>query len=164
MDTPQKAIPPCPETSSLLSKKVRGVPFPVVLLMAAGVFLSCGWLGYRQLYPADSEGTHAPGYFQDFSSISVALVMYQINTGDLPTQAQGLQALIERPIDLPPDKEWTKLMTNIPVDPWGNSYGYVRDDRLLGGFGICSKGRDGIDGTEDDLATWLPEKRPHRGF
>jgi len=130
----------------------------MMLLIAAWVLAISAWLGCRQIFPKSREGTYDPRIPPDFSSIGSALKMYQINAGELPTQSQGLLALIKRPADLSPEKIWVRTISDLPVDPWGNEYGYVRDDRLPKGFGLCSKGRDGIAGTSDDVASWTDEK------
>lgn len=94
----------------------------------------------------------------DFNSLGAALRMYSTNNGRYPTTQQGLQALVEKPTTTPPAKRWTKLMDQVPLDPWQNEYGYKfpgTDDPSM--FEIISKGPDGIEGTEDDISSQKDE-------
>ena len=97
----------------------------------------------------------------DFSALSSGLKLYRVNMGTLPTQEQGLEALIKRPVDLPATAKWQSMGDSLVKDPWGNDYRYVRDDTLPDGFGIYSYGRDGkpdVPGKAgDDLHTWDPK-------
>ena len=61
----------------------------------------------------------------DFKAISAALAMYRVNAGHFPTTAQGLGALINKPVVQPAPNKWVKLMDKHPEDPWNNSYGYI---------------------------------------
>ena len=51
--------------------------------------------------------------------------MYKIECGRYPTTAEGLDALINRPANVPPTK-WTKYLDadRVPNDPWGHPYVY----------------------------------------
>lgn len=94
----------------------------------------------------------------DFNSVGAALRMYSTNNGRYPTTQQGLQALVEEPTSTPRAKRWTKLMDEVPVDPWQNEYGYkfpgTHDPTM---FEIISKGPDGIEGNEDDISSQKDE-------
>ncbi len=94
----------------------------------------------------------------DFNSIGAALRMYQTNNGRFPTTQQGLKALVEKPTGDPRPKRWVKLLDEVPLDPWQNSYGYKfpgSEDPSM--FEIISKGADGIEGTEDDISSQSDE-------
>jgi general secretion pathway protein G len=94
----------------------------------------------------------------DFNSVGAALRMYSTNNGRYPTTQQGLQALVEEPTSTPRAKRWTKLMDEVPLDPWQNEYGYkfpgTHDPTM---FEIISKGPDGIEGNEDDISSQKDE-------
>ena len=83
---------------------------------------------------------------------------YNLEVGNYPTTAQGLDALLQPPADLPDPSKWggPYLEDNTsPLDPWGNPYQYVSPSQhTRGGFDIWSLGPDGQDGTDDDIGTW----------
>lgn len=79
-----------------------------------------------------------------------ALQAYRIDTGQFPSTAQGLQALVAQPQG---DVRWRGpyLQGGVPVDPWGSPYIY----RAPGGTGreydLISLGQDrALGGTADD--------------
>lgn len=58
-----------------------------------------------------------------------ALNLYRLDNGRLPTVAQGLEALVERPSLQPVPEKYPSGgyldSINLPPDPWGNPYVYV---------------------------------------
>ncbi len=84
------------------------------------------------------------------SVLEQALQSYYIDHGRYPTQAQGLQALVERPTispvprDFPPGGYLGR--TRIPDDPWGNPYIYLAPGRAGEPYEIISYGSDGEPG------------------
>lgn len=99
----------------------------------------------------------------DLSGLSNAIEFYRITTGTLPPCDTGLGALVERPPNLPADAKWKKMLTKIPEDPWGRPYSYILDPDLPGGYGLFSRGSDGISRTvgndPDDFNSWSPTMR-----
>lgn len=87
-------------------------------------------------------------------SFKSAIDRYQLYVNQYPTTEQGLQALLEAPSDLPNPEKWGNDpyldATRIPLDPWDNPYQYEADGSR---FRIWSYGPDGVDGTEDDVAS-----------
>ena len=81
-------------------------------------------------------------------------------TGRLPSQEEGLEALISKPPDWPQDTPWTPLLDTLEVlcDGWGTACVYVTDPNVDGGFGIYSCGQDrklASDGNDrNDINTW----------
>lgn len=92
---------------------------------------------------------------------------FRIVGGRIPTQEEGLEALVSRPVSV---KQWSQLYNKVPLDPWGNQYCYVVDSKLPRGFGVFSCGPDGISlsegNDEDDQNSWtrLEFEREPRGF
>lgn len=79
-----------------------------------------------------------------------AVNLYYRDLNVYPTQAQGLQALVQRPV-LPPvppryeeGKYWER--NQLPLDPWGNDYQYLAPGRQGQPFEILSYGSDGEPG------------------
>lgn len=94
----------------------------------------------------------------DFASINNALQAYKTNAGNYPSQQQGLRALVERPGSAPRPRRWTQIMDNVPTDPWNNEYIYQypgSKDRSRPE--LISKGKDGLQGTEDDMSSQDPK-------
>ena len=90
----------------------------------------------------------------DFKSLQSALAMYKLNAGNFPTTQQGLKALNEKPSTAPAPRRWTKILDKLPLDPWGNEYVYrFPGKKDPSDFEIISKGKDGQEGTDDDLSS-----------
>ena len=80
----------------------------------------------------------------------LALQSYVLDCGQYPTEAQGLQALWERPTLAPAPQNWDGPYVDrqISKDPWGSNYVYKNPgDRNLP-FTIMSYGADGKSGGE----------------
>jgi len=82
---------------------------------------------------------------------------YFLDMGAFPTKEQGLQALRVQPAGVAKDK-WSGpyLDKDVPLDPWHRPYHY----RFPGKHNrdvpdIWSLGPDGIDGTADDIGSWM---------
>jgi general secretion pathway protein G len=88
--------------------------------------------------------------------LQTALQMYRTEQGRLPTQAQGLEALVAKPTTDPipekyPEEGYLESRT-LPKDPWGNEFIYIIPGSKGEVFEIISYGSDGEPGGEDDAA------------
>ena len=93
----------------------------------------------------------------DVNKIEAQLQLYRSNSGMYPTQAQGLNALVEEPTEDPLPKRWAQITGEVPVDRWGNEFNYARPAVKSGGpFDVYSSGPDGKAGTKDDIGNWSP--------
>ncbi len=95
---------------------------------------------------------------QDVATLSQALAMYRLDNGRLPTAAQGLKALVEKPTlePIPPNWRSGGYIPRLPADPWGAPYQYASPG-LRGEFDVWSMGADGKTGGEGeaaDIGTW----------
>lgn len=81
----------------------------------------------------------------DIRTIAGALEIYRLDNRAYPTTAQGLAALVERPVAPPAPANWSAggYLSVLPRDPWGGDYIY-RAGR--GGFELMSLGADGKPG------------------
>ena len=84
--------------------------------------------------------------------------MFEALNGRLPTNEEGLQALLVNP-DPANLHKWSKLIDTLPKDPWGREYQYFTrssDGKLS--YGIYSFGKDGISHSNgndpDDFNSW----------
>jgi general secretion pathway protein G len=88
----------------------------------------------------------------DVAAIEGALGQFSADTGRLPTDAEGLDALLTAPPGL---VNWRGPYLQHPAkDPWGRPYVY----RVLknGEFDLRSAGPDGQANTGDDIAALIP--------
>ncbi len=90
------------------------------------------------------------------SNIGLALKLYKLDNGRYPTTGQGLKALITKPSSSPAPNNWNgPYLEKKPVDPWKNPYQYKCPGiHNTAGYDLHSLGKDGIEGTEDDIANW----------
>lgn len=90
----------------------------------------------------------------DFNAIGSSLKTYKINAGNYPTTSQGLDALVSKPTSTPVPKRWTQVLKKLPQDPWMNNYTYkFPGTKDPSEYEIFSVGKDGIQGTDDDLSS-----------
>ena len=81
---------------------------------------------------------------QDIMSIDQALSLYKLDNATIPTSAQNLNSLVEKPSIEPIPNNWNQsgYLKKIPSDPWGNDYIYtVLEDGY--NYEILSLGADG---------------------
>ncbi len=94
-------------------------------------------------------------------SLALALDMYELDNGQYPSTAQGLEALQNKPSLPPVPANWngSYLKKKAPLDPWGHPYAYSSpgthnsDD-----YDLYSMGPDGVEGGDDDIANWEKDK------
>lgn len=81
-----------------------------------------------------------------------AVIHFKMDTGRLPTDEEGLDALIEKPSDVTeyPDGGYLE-MTKLEPDGWKHDFIYELAPGTNSGFVIRSCGPDGEQDTEDDL-------------
>jgi general secretion pathway protein G len=88
--------------------------------------------------------------------LGAALDQYSLDTGTYPPSSIGLEALIRNPNV--PGWNGPYLKKNvIPVDPWGNPYGYKCCPGDHGEYDLWSEGADGKPGGEGenaDVTSW----------
>jgi len=83
----------------------------------------------------------------DLGQIGSSIDLFRMKYGRYPTSAEGLSVLVE------PPNGGESLLTNddIPEDPWGQVYVYVRRTGGKPPYTLSSKGPDGVLDTEDDV-------------
>ncbi|HEI8864686.1 type II secretion system major pseudopilin GspG [Serratia sp. AKBS12] len=88
----------------------------VVLMIIA---LLAGFVGPRLFSQIDQAKDKTA--LSQMKSLSDALSQYRLDVGQYPSEAQGLQALTERPSGV---NNWhgPYLSKGVPNDPWGNPY------------------------------------------
>jgi general secretion pathway protein G len=82
-----------------------------------------------------------------------AVTQFRMDTGRLPTEEEGLMALIEQPSDVVRYEQGGYLeTTEIPKDGWGNEFIYELSPETGKSFVIKSLGADGKEGGEGNDA------------
>ncbi len=90
----------------------------------------------------------------DLASITTQLRTYEAQNLILPSNEQGLSALVMKPSSEPIPRRWRQLYEKQPVDPWGNPYQYrYPGKRNPQSFDVYSWGPDRKE-SEDDLGNW----------
>jgi general secretion pathway protein G len=91
----------------------------------------------------------------DIQALEGSLELYRLQTNSMPTTEQGLQALVTAPTIDPIPRSYPQggIIKRLPEDPWGNAYVLLFPGEV-GQYDIYSFGPDGVEGTEDDIATW----------
>lgn len=90
------------------------------------------------------------------ASFADALDLYRLDNQGLPTTAEGLKALVEKPANATGWNGPYLSQGKIPQDPWGKDYQYTAPGQH-GEYDIVSLGADGKPGGEDenqDVVSW----------
>lgn len=118
----------------------------IALLLGMGTYFMVNVLG-------DAEDGKARA---DIQAIHASLIRYKTGAGIYPTTEQGLEALVKRPSTGPAPRAWKEyLKEQALIDPWGRPYQYRYPGRHNpDSYDIFSLGRDGQEGTADDVGNW----------
>lgn len=90
-----------------------------------------------------------------------AMNRYTLDVGRPADNNEGLGALINRPADA---GTWGGPYLEVSAtdrDPWGNQYQYASPGKDGRDFDIWSFGPDRMDGTADDIGSWMNELPPN---
>lgn len=79
---------------------------------------------------------------------SLALDSYRLDNDYYPSSAQGLAALVTKPVGEPAARNWRGpyLKRGVPADPWGRPYLYAMVPGAGESYAIRTLGRDGQPG------------------
>jgi general secretion pathway protein G len=86
----------------------------------------------------------------EIGQLKSTLEAFQLENGRFPTSEEGLAALVQMPQDI--EGTWHTYLEEVPVDKWGRPYHYIFPSTdYLDSFDIISCGKDGQEGTADDI-------------
>lgn len=103
---------------------------------------------------ATKEDKMKAAALDDLKLIHMQIVTFYMLNFCIPTDQEGLQALVVEPTrEL---RKWKQLLNQTPLDPWGRPYEYKTDSTLATGFKIFSKGSDEISDKDDII--YIDEK------
>ena len=135
-------------------KAERGFTLVEMLVVITIIALIMALAGPRVLnYLTDAKIKAAKIQIQSFAS---ALDLYYLDSGQFPTTAEGLRALLERPGGT---TAWAGPYLKgdiVPSDPWGRPYIY-RSPGQHGAYDLTSYGADGQEGgtgADSDITSW----------
>jgi len=117
----------------------------IILLLGAAVYKMKGSIEAAKIVRAHS----------DLKTFQTSLVTYESLAGTLPSTAQGLKALVEKPTSEPKPRIWNRVLDSLQKDPWNHDYIYeYPGKRSPGSYDVSSAGPDGVPNTEDDIGNW----------
>jgi general secretion pathway protein G len=113
-------------------------------------------LAVPRLVGRSQEARITATYADIESNISIALDLYELDSGTYPSTEQGLSALVVKPSSSPVPTDWKgPYLKKIPKDPWGRLYVYKNPgEKNTTSFDLYSLGPDATEGTEDDITNW----------
>ncbi|MEX2606417.1 MAG: type II secretion system major pseudopilin GspG [Kiritimatiellia bacterium] len=86
----------------------------------------------------------------EINTLAGALTLYQSQQGVLPSQQQGLEALVRAPTTPPAPPRYPQggylTSREVPTDAWGRPYVYLIPGRENEPFELISYGADGLEG------------------
>jgi len=121
----------------------------ILVLAIIGILVGLGIFSMKGVIDGAELGKAAA----DANTIQTNLVRYKTTAGYFPSQAQGLEALTKKPSGTPVPKNWYKMTEpNALIDPWGRPFQYRNPGKKnTDGYDVFSLGKDGIEGTADDV-------------
>ena len=133
-----------PRRLRFLASASPGYTLIEILVVLTIISLLVGLVGPRVLsYLGDSKVKTAKLQIESFGS---ALDLFYLDTGRYPTASEGLDALTQRPSNVPVWNGPYLKGGRVPNDPWGNSYQYRSSGERTPPYEIVSFGADGREG------------------
>lgn len=84
--------------------------------------------------------------------IPTALKLYDLDNGGFPSSEEGLNALMNKPASA---ISWHgPYLEKKPIDPWSREYKYKSPGDHKVDYDLYSVGKDGQEGTADDVKNW----------
>ncbi len=96
----------------------------------------------------------------EIRTVEQAITQYQIHCQDAPSQSDGLKALVQSPTDSDHSSRWKGpyLERGVPKDGWNRDYVYRSPGKDKRDYDLLSLGKDGKEGTDDDINNWEATK------
>ncbi len=135
-------------------RSTRGFTLVELLVVLAILGLLAGLVGPQVMKFLGSSKTKTTRL--QIEDLGATLDLYRLETGRYPSSAEGLEALVSDPGNVPSWNGPYLKKGQVPKDPWGNEYQY-RSPGENGPYDIWSLGADGQEGGEgenQDVRSW----------
>lgn len=138
-------------------KKASGFTLIEIMIVMVIIAMLAALVGPRVMGALGSSKVKATKI--QLETLSTTVEAFHLDTGRFPTQAEGLQVLVENP-EKAPIKNWRGpyLKKNkVPTDEWGNPFVYEIPSKHKMPFDIYSLGADGKPGgtgDDADIGNW----------
>jgi general secretion pathway protein G len=134
-----------------MNRRIRGFTLAEIMLVVAilGILVA---VVVPRLTGRTNEA-QAQATRMQVENLSTALDAFEYDNGRFPTTFEGLESLRRSPPGLP-NWKGPYLKKQIPSDPWKNSYVYACPGSHGGDFDLYSWGKDGREGSGDDIGNW----------
>jgi general secretion pathway protein G len=103
------------------------------------------------IYISRAEDSRRTTTIAEIKELKTAINAFEVDNGRLPTEREGLYALLQAPADV--ENSWRgPYLDELPLDKWGHEYHYLYPSNTgYSPFNILSAGKDGLEGTTDDV-------------
>lgn len=135
-------------------RQFRGFTLVELLVVLAILGLLAGLVGPQVMKFLGSSKTKTASL--QIEDLGATLDLYRLEVGHYPSTAEGLEALVSDPGNVPNWNGPYLKKAQVPKDPWGNEYQY-RSPGQNGAYDIWSLGADGREGGEgenQDIKSW----------
>lgn len=137
-------------------RRKRG--FTLVELMLVIVILGILAAAAVNTFTGVSEDARITRAKTDIQTIQTAVRMFELEMGSFPTDDEGIDELTNQ------TEDHKAYLDKLPLDPWGNPYNYREESENDQPFpDIWSNGKDGEEGTDDDIGNWADEAEEEAG-
>jgi general secretion pathway protein G len=137
-----------------------GWTFMETIIVLAIIIILTGTVGFFAIrYVARAKTAAAATQLEEFK---LALSQYYMDTGDYPSQDQGLEALAKKP-EGTDGWDGPYIEKGLPKDPWGRPYIYSKPGPGGQDYGVASLGADGLEGgkgKDSDVTTYAQDNSP----
>lgn len=135
---------------SRIHKRSRLYPYGFTLLELMVVLVVLGLLAAiaTPVYFSRAELARRQKIEADFAMLSTALNLYKLDNRSVPTTAQGLAALVRKPVTAPVPQRYKSngYLRELPLDPWNRDYLYLAPAPDGAEYTLFSYGADGASG------------------
>lgn len=134
--------------------RVRGFTLLELLVVMVIIGLLAGLVGPRYFTQVGKSQVKVAR--SQIEELEKALDQYRIDMGRFPSTEEGLDALLNSPIN-EPDWGGPYLKKAVPLDPWGHPYVYANPGAHNNDIDLFSYGKDGRpggSGENADLVNW----------
>jgi general secretion pathway protein G len=141
-------------TKPLRARRPRGFTLIELMVVLAIIGVLAALIVPNVLGRADDARVTAAR--TDVGNLMQALKLYKLDNQRYPSSAQGLQALVIKPVTEPVPGNWKPYLEKLPADPWGRAYLYMNPG-LKAEVDVLSFGADGQSGGEGnnaDIGSW----------